>query len=215
MATDAWHHVEGTYPQNGLFRVLLLRQLHQAAAAEGKGVTAASRSATHRTSEIARLRSPRQGRRDMEAKIPPRTRRCRCAQRCKPEIQRHDAEQPFDFQFNEYSKDAARRHAVGPTATPRTTSAPAAPKPAAAPPAAAAASPLRCPGSSWHPRPPAPAATDSAAGARPSQPPDCSRTRSRRCRRRSRRRWTKRCCPRAIPELVGGAQHASSEVERS
>ena len=76
----------------------------------------------------------------MEAKIPAASAALPLRVTVKMKFGAKIAEQPFDFQFNEYSKDAAPAGtAIGPTSTPRPTVAPAAPKPAAAPTVAAAA----------------------------------------------------------------------------
>ncbi len=165
MAADAWHHVEGTYSQSGLFKVFFYDNFTKPFAVRGKGMTGvvAVRDAQDKEIATAPLTIGRDGT-TMEAKLPPAAAALPLRVTLKMKFSATMAEQPFDFQFNELSKDSIAGTTVGPTSTPRPTAAPAAPKPAAAPTVAAAA-----------PAAPAPAQTRAAAdtnnAAPSSQPP--------------------------------------------
>src|SRR4051812_18009399 len=161
MATDAWHHVEGTYPQNGLFRVFFYDNFTKPLPLRGKGITGSLAIRDAKDNEIATapLAIGKDGA-TMEAKIPAANAALPLRATVKLKFSDKIPEQPFDFQFNDYSKDTAAGAAIGPTATPRTTSAPAAPKPAAAAPASTAAvKPAPAAPATPAPAPAAPAAT--------------------------------------------------------
>ncbi len=134
MATDAWHHVEGTYPSNGLFRAFFYDNFTKPLALRGKGITAvvAIRDAKDKEIATAPMVIGRDGS-TMEAKLPATAVAMPLRATLKVKFSAKTPEQPFDFQFNDFSKDTTAGVAVGPTATPRPTAAPAAPKPAAAP----------------------------------------------------------------------------------
>ncbi|HUR33964.1 MAG TPA: heavy metal-binding domain-containing protein [Vicinamibacterales bacterium] len=162
MATDAWHHVEGTYPQNGLLRVFFYDNFTKPLPVRGKGIAGSVVVRDARDKEVASAPlAIGRNTSTMEAKIPAATATLPLRVTVKLKFSATMAEQPFDFQFNELTKDAAPAGtAIGPTATPRPTAAPAAPK-APAPTVAAATPPATTPSSS---------ATPSAAPASQSQP---------------------------------------------
>lgn len=164
MAADAWHHVEGTYPQNGLVRVFFYDNFTKPLALRGKGITGTVAIRDAKDNEIASVPLALGGNgTTMEAKIPANVAALPLRTTVKVKFSSKTAEQPFDFQFNELSKDLAPAGtAVGPTSTPRPTAAPAAPKPAA--PKAAAAAPAPAVAA------PQPAAGQTQAGS-PYQPP--------------------------------------------
>ena len=141
MASDAWHHIEGTYPQNGVVRVFFYDNFTKPFTLRGKGVTGSVVVRDAKDNEIATAPlTAGSNATSMDAKIPAAAAALPLRITVKMKFGPKIAEQPFDFQFNEYSKDAAPAGtALGPTSTPRQTVAPAAPKPAAAPTVAAAA----------------------------------------------------------------------------
>ena len=165
MATDAWHHVEGTYPQNGLLRVFFYDNFTKPLPVRGQPFTGTVVVRDAKDKDITTVPLAIGGNAStMEAKIPPAVATLPLRVTVKLKFGAKIAEQPFDFQFNDYSKDAAPAGtAIGPTATPRPVAAPAAPAaPKAAAPAAANAKPVA-------------AAPDPAANAQasaPFQPPD-------------------------------------------
>lgn len=174
MASDAWHHVEGTYPQDGLVKVFFYDNFTKPLTLRGKGITGTVAVRDAKDKEIASV--PLAAGRDgstMEAKLPPAATALPLRITVKMKFSAQTAAQPFDFQFNELTKDTVAGATVGPTSTPRPTAAPTAPKPAAAPAVAAAAPPKPAPPA---PAPPAPAqqapATADANNASPQfQPP--------------------------------------------
>ncbi len=169
MAADAWHHVEGTYPQNGLFKAFFYDNFTKPLPVRGKGITGvvAVRDAKDNEIATAPLTIGRDGT-TMEAKLPPAATALPLRVTLKLKFSPQTAEQPFDFQFNELSKDTTVGATVGPTATPRPAAAPAAPRPAAAPAVAAAApAALAPPRVAPPPAAPAPASPAQAAPAAP------------------------------------------------
>lgn len=170
MAQDAWHHVEGTYPQAGLFKVFFYDNFTKPLALRGKGITGvvAIRDAKDKEIAAAPLAIGRDGT-TMEAKVPASAAAMPLRATLKLKFSSKTAEQPFDFQFNELSKDTTAGAAVGPTATPRPTATPAAPKPAVAPATTAAAAPAP----QQPPAPAAPAGENASAQFQPpAAPPD-------------------------------------------
>jgi len=164
MAADAWHHVEGTYPQNGLFKAFFYDNFTKPFAVRGKGITGVLAVRDAKDKEIATvpLTIGRDGT-TMDAKLPPAATALPLRVTLKMKFSAKTPEQPFDFQFNELSKDTTVGATVGPTSTPRPTAAPAAPKPAATPAIAAAAPPA--------PTQAPPAAADNNNAAPQFQPP--------------------------------------------
>lgn len=168
MASDAWHHIEGTYPENGLFRVFFYDNFTKPLTLRGKGIsgTLAIRDAKDNEVATAPLAIGKNGS-TMEAKVPATAAALPLRATVKLKFGTQSAAQPFDFQFNEYSKDTTAGAAIGPTATPRPTAAPAAPKPAAPATTTAAAPPAPTPAPA-----PAPAPAVSSDQAAPQyQPP--------------------------------------------
>ncbi|MGC4083032.1 MAG: heavy metal-binding domain-containing protein [Vicinamibacterales bacterium] len=135
MASDAWHHVEGTYPQNGLFRVFFYDNFTKPLALKGKGITGvvAIRDAKDNEIATAPLAIGKDGS-TMEAKIPAAQAALPLRTTVRLKFSAQTNAQPFDFQFNEYSKDTAAGVKIGPTSTPRPTATPPAPKAAPAKP---------------------------------------------------------------------------------
>ncbi|MBS1816867.1 MAG: hypothetical protein JSU08_02960 [Acidobacteria bacterium] len=155
MASDAWHHIEGTYPENGLVRVFFYDNFTKPLPLRGKGITGtlAIRDAQDKEIATAPLVIGKNSS-TMEAKVPAAAAALPLRATVKMKFGASAAAQPFDFQFNELTKDTTAGVAIGPTSTPRPTAAPVAPKPAPATTAAA----------------PAPAAsTPAAPAAQPSQ----------------------------------------------
>ncbi len=163
MASDAWHHVEGTYPANGLFRAYFYDNFTKPLALRGKGITGvvAIRDAKDKEIATAPLAIGKDGT-SMEATIPAAAAALPLRATMKLKFSKQTAEQPFDFQFNELSKDTTAGARIGPTATPRPTAAPAAPKPAA--PVAAAPKPAAAPAVAAATPPPAAAPQAPAVG---------------------------------------------------
>lgn len=165
MASDAWHHVEGTYPQDGLVKVFFYDNFTKPLTLRGKGITGSVAVRDAKDKEIASV--PLAAGRDgstMEAKLPPAVTALPLRITVKMKFSAQTAAQPFDFQFNELTKDTTAGATVGPTSTPRPTAAPAAPKPAAAPAVAAATPKPAAPApSSAAPAPAAPQAAPAAA----------------------------------------------------
>src|SRR6476620_1594233 len=121
MATDAWRPVEGTYPANGLFRVFFYDNFTKPLPLRGKGIAGSLAIRDAKDNEIATapLAIGKNGS-TMEAKIPAANAALPLRATVKLKFSDKIPEQPFDFQFNDYSKDTAAGAAIGPTATPRT-----------------------------------------------------------------------------------------------
>jgi len=205
MATDAWHHVEGTYPENGLVRVFFYDNFTKPLALQGKGIsgTVAIRDAQDKEIASAPLAVGKNGS-TMEAKIPVANAALPLRATVKLKFSTTMPEQPFDFQFNEYSKDAAPAGTtVGPTATPRTTSAP---KPAAAPATAAAKPAPETPATA--PAPP-PASTQQAV-----QPPDLYAGEIAPMPPALAAVLNEEVLPKGVPELVAELNTRAGEVDR-
>ena len=219
MASDAWHHIEGTYPQSGLIKVFFYDNFTKPLALKGKGITGrvAIRDAKDQEIATAPLVIGSNGS-TMEAKIPAANAALPLRATVKMKFSATMPEQPFDFQFNEYSKDVPAGTTIGPTATPRTTSAPPAPKPAAAPATAAAK-----PGEAAAPAPapaPAPAAT-AAAAATPTQeagaaaqPPDLYAGEIAPMPPALAAALNEETLPKGIPELIAELNSRAGEVDR-
>jgi hypothetical protein len=178
MATDAWHHIEGTYPQNGLFRVFFYDNFTKPLPVKGFTGSVVIRDQADKEVASAPLALGRNNT-TMEAKIPAANAALPLRATVKLKFSASIPEQPFDFQFNEYSKDAAPAGTpTGPTATPRPTTTGAAaaqPRPAtpqvATPPRTAAAA--AAPTAPVPPQaPPSPAAAAPQPATAPGQPPD-------------------------------------------
>jgi hypothetical protein len=156
MATDAWHHIEATYPQTGLFRVFFYDNFTKPLALPGQNISGSVVIRDAKDKEIGSVPlAMGKSTSTMEAKIPVANATLPLRATVKMKFGATMAEQPFDFQFNEYSKDAAPvGTAIGPTSTPRptTTGAAAPSKPAATTASAAPAA-----------KPPAPAAKPTPA----------------------------------------------------
>lgn len=167
MATDAWHHIEGTYPQNGLVRVFFYDNFTKPLPLRGKGMVGSVVIRDKNDKEIATLPlAIAKNGTTMEATVPAANAALPLRATVKMKFSPTMAEQPFDFTFAEYSKDSLPA-ATGPIATPRPTAtpaaAPAAPKTAAAAPPAAA--PVAAPAT-------APATADNLNAQQPLAPTD-------------------------------------------
>lgn len=138
MATDAWHHIEGTYPQNGLFRVYFYDNFTKPLTLRGKGMTGSLVIRDKADKEIAKLPlAIGKNGSTMEATVPAANAALPLRATVTMKFSATMAPQPFDFTFTEYSKDTLSGTTAGPSSTPVPT---AAPKPAPAPATTAAAS---------------------------------------------------------------------------
>jgi hypothetical protein len=170
MASDKWHHLEGTYPRAGLFRLHLFDNFTQPL--DIKGVTGRAFTAEENNRELdpVALKPSRDGN-TLEAEIkggavptPNAQQKVSVRLRFKPEM----PEEKFDFSFQGLSVPPApaaptTTGAAKPAPAPATRTAAAPPKPAAAtPPPAAAPAPAAA-----APPPPAPEPAASGFGAGP------------------------------------------------
>jgi hypothetical protein len=173
MASDAWHHLEGTYPENGLFRVFFYDNFTKPLSAKGVAGSVVIRDKNDKeiaSAPLAIAKNPT----TMEAKIPAADAALPLRATVKMKFTPTMAEQPFDFQFNEYSKDTAPAGtSIGPTATPRptTTGAAAPPKPAATATASASSAPKPPAAASSAPAPSTAAAASQESGTTVIAPP--------------------------------------------
>jgi hypothetical protein len=144
MAQDQWHHLEGTLPRAGLFRVYFYDNYTQpidAKAFTGSVVLQAFDPATSSHKEIATfpLRLSRDGK-TLEATLKgdaPPTKEQATTMVARLRMTKDGPEQPFTFAFVEYSKDVPAAPAPATTTTKPTATAPAAAAAKPAPPAAA------------------------------------------------------------------------------
>lgn len=133
MASDAWHHVEGTYPEPGLFRVWFYDNFTKPLASRGFTGTLVVRDA--RDKELATIPLVR-GRSTtaLEAKVPAALATTPLNVTLRMTFSKTLVNQPFDFQFNGVTKDtgivaaqaAVARAATAAATTPAKTAAPAA-----------------------------------------------------------------------------------------
>lgn len=125
MADDAWHHLEGTYPRAGLFRVFFYDDWTKPLAPKGFTGHAIVRDASGKQLASIPLKASRISN-AMEARIPngalPMIASLQV--RFKP----GEPEKLFDFQFNEYSQEPVKPVAPAPAAA--TVAAAPAPSPA-------------------------------------------------------------------------------------
>jgi hypothetical protein len=104
MASDAWHHIEGTYPQAGLFRLYFYDNFTKPMAAKSFGGTIVVRDAADK--EIAKVAlTPGPVSNTMDARIPAAQAGLPLRVTASVRFSETGKEQGFDFQFNEYSKD--------------------------------------------------------------------------------------------------------------
>jgi hypothetical protein len=119
MATDAWHHIEGTYPQAGLFRVYFYDNFTKPLEPKGFGGSIVVRDAADKAIATVPL-TPGSISNTMEARIPAAQAGLPLRISANVRFSATGKEQGFDFQFNEYSKDlppsAALRSAAPPVA---------------------------------------------------------------------------------------------------
>jgi hypothetical protein len=149
MAEDNWHHVEGTYPSTGLFRAFFYDNFKKPL--PGKSFSGSLIVLDKADKELATL--PLAASRDgntLEARIPPQLATLPLRAKATIKYDPKAREQPFDFVFNELSKDP------GPAKpAPATTTGAAAP----ARPAASTAKPAPAGAAANTPAPPPAAAT--------------------------------------------------------
>jgi hypothetical protein len=167
MASDKWHHLEGTYPRPGVFRMYLYDNFTKPLAAKdvtGRAVT--KEDPNGREIEVFELKPTRDGT-SLEARIrgaaaPPVT------VTAKVKFGKNQPEQRFDFAFTELSKEpVAPPAAVTPAAAPKTAPVQAAAAPVASTKEAPSAAPVPTPAAPALPpvAPPAPVAEAPAPAA--------------------------------------------------
>ena len=108
MASDNWHHVEGTYPRDGLFRVFAYDEYTKPIAVRGFAGRAVTREefdpATRTWKEVESVSlKPSADGKVLEARIKPAAVPVRVAAKVK--FKEADPEQRFDFTFGEYTKE--------------------------------------------------------------------------------------------------------------
>ncbi len=172
MAADAWHHVEGAYPQAGLFRVFFYDNFTKPLAVKGFTGSVVIRDKADKEVATVPLAIGRD-RTTMEAKIPAAQAALPLRATLKLKLSAQVPEQPFDFQFNEYSKEpppvpGATPAAAAPPATTTRQAAPSAP-PAPSRPSASGTTAQAAQARPATPAQPAPQAAPAPAPA-PSQP---------------------------------------------
>ena len=104
MAEDNWHHVEGTYPSTGLFRAFFYDNFKKPL--PGKSFSGSLIVLDKADKELATL--PLAASRDgntLEARIPPQLATLPLRAKATIKYDPKAREQPFDFVFNELSKD--------------------------------------------------------------------------------------------------------------
>jgi hypothetical protein len=171
MAEDKWHHLEGTYPSAGLFRLFLYDNFTKpmgASKIEGRIVI---EEGDKETASFP-LKPARDGQ-VLEAQVKPALQPSagaplRLAAKLKFE---KTPEQRFDFAFTEFSKEPAVAPPTTTSAAPRPGATAATPVAAAPKPAAISAAPTPQPAA-----PPPPAAAPAAAAAASAPPPAASTT---------------------------------------
>src|SRR5215831_10294665 len=102
MAADNWHHLEGTYPREGLFRMHFYDDFTRPIAARGFSGTVVVLDATDKEIASFPLAMARGGQ-TMEAQIKGATLPLKTAAKVK--FDKDGAENRFDFTFSEYSKE--------------------------------------------------------------------------------------------------------------
>lgn len=105
MAEDAWHHIEGTYPSAGLFRLFFYDNFKKPLA--GKKFTGALVILDQTNKEVASVPlAPSRDGNTLEARIAPALAAFPLKAAAKVKFDRTAPEQRFDFSFTELSKDA-------------------------------------------------------------------------------------------------------------
>lgn len=142
MMSDNWHHVEGTYPETGVFRMYFFNEFSKPLEVKDFKVRAVTKeqwdAEKKQTIELAAYPMvPSKDGMYLEAKIEPLATPAQITAKVK--LTADGREQPFNFTFQNFSKEP---DAGGPAAAPaqQTTSAPAAPAAPAPAPAAASGS---------------------------------------------------------------------------
>jgi hypothetical protein len=122
MADDGWHHLEGTYPQPGIFRVFFYDDWTRPLKPQGFTARAIVQDPTGKELSTISLK-PGSIENAMEGEIPNASLPLSTSLRVR--FKSGDAEKGFDFTFRDYSKDPAE--------PPRISEAPQPPAPAPAP----------------------------------------------------------------------------------
>lgn len=175
MAEDAWHHIEGTYPSAGLFRVHFYDNFTKPMSARAFSGSAVVLDSTFKEIASYPLRLSRNGQ-TMEAQIPPAHAALPLNAAARIKFGPNMKEQLFNFPFQKYTVEP-----VAPAPAPSTTgrATPAAPRPAApaatttrpAPPSGTPAANATRPAPATPAAPNANAAGAAAGGAPPAAPP--------------------------------------------
>jgi hypothetical protein len=126
MADDAWHHLEGTFPGQGLFRVFFYDDWTRPLAPEGFSARVIVRDSQGKDLSTASLQ-PSPISNAMEARLPNSSVPLMASLRV--QFKAGDPEKLFDFTFREYSKDPA---GAAVTSVPEPAPPPAAPAPSKA-----------------------------------------------------------------------------------
>jgi hypothetical protein len=128
MAPDAWHHLEGTYPSAGLFRMYFYNDYSKPLKPAGFAATISLLDANDKDTGVTIPLKPGRISNTMEAAIPKTDATLPLRVLARVKFTATSDSSPFNFTFNETTKE--------PVATPppavTTSSAPAAPAPAAA-----------------------------------------------------------------------------------
>jgi len=142
MAPDAWHHLEGTYPSAGLFRMFFYNDYSKPLKPTGFTATISLLDANDKDTGVSIPLKPGRISNTMEAAIPKTNATLPLRVLARVKFTPTSDSSPFNFTFNETTKEPA----AAPPPAVTTSNAPAAPAPAAAastsaqqPPAAPAA----------------------------------------------------------------------------
>ena len=104
MASDAWHHIEGAYPQAGLFRVYFYDNFTKPLVPKDFGGSVVIRDASDKELATVPLEKGSISN-TLEARIPPAQSALPLRVTANVRFSATGKEQGFDFQFNQYSKD--------------------------------------------------------------------------------------------------------------
>jgi hypothetical protein len=180
MAENKWHHVEGTFPREGLFRLHVYDNFTQPMATDGMTGRVVTREDNDREIESFPLKASGDGR-TLDAAVP--NAKLPFTATVKIKLDQKTPEARFDFAFTEYSKEPPAGSMPMPTAgsAPKPAAAPttvaAAAKPAPVPPAPAAPQgPVAEPAAPAAPAPPAATPSPAVQGALTDCSPNMSRT---------------------------------------
>ena len=179
MASDKWHHLEGTYPERGLFRLYLFDNFTKPLAVREATGRAVTREENGKEVEAFQL-TPKGDASIFEARLGKNV-TLPLTVTAKIKFSKNQPEQRFDFAFTELSKDAPAAAATTTSAKPAPAPSPAANPGRPTPTPAAAPAPVQAPSAAAAAAPPAaapatpassvPASTAAAAPAVPQVPP--------------------------------------------